>query len=319
MSLTTRVSMAASRAGGACVPAGRNLLLAGILVAVQCWTFVGVPLLLPLSPWWGLGVLPAVLATVTFWALIHEGIHRHLHPDAKVNDGLSRLLSVLFGAPFRILRTGHLGHHQLNGRACERPELQAPPDAPLAARAVFYARLTAGVYLSELAGNLLGYLPARLRERIVRSAFYEGVAEAAGAADAAARAFGTARAVRELRIDGAAALLVLAAAAWLYGEHWGWLAAALAGRAFLVSLMDNAFHYGGPLGDPHSAHNLALPGWLAAAFLHFNLHRVHHRHPNLPWTSLPGALARDGDRLDAPFLPAVLGQFRGPIGPASPG
>ncbi|HZH29121.1 MAG TPA: fatty acid desaturase [Azospirillaceae bacterium] len=302
---------------GATIPDRTNLVLATVLALVQVGIVAIVPLaLLPRSPWWGLLVLAGIATTPTHWALIHEGIHRHLHPDRRVNDLVSRGLAVLFGAPLRLLRTGHLGHHQLNGAVCERPELMAGVTGTAAARAGFYARLLGGVHLFEIAGNALAFLPSRWRVAVVRRIFYDGHADAPGAADAAVRALTGRRALRELRRDGALALGVLGFAAWAYGGAWPWLAAGLLGRAVLVSLLDNAFHYGAPLGDPHSGHNFALPGWIAPAMLHFHLHRVHHRHPDLPWSALPQALVQDGDRLDGGFAAGIARQFRGPVHPS---
>jgi fatty acid desaturase len=291
--------------------AGTNLRIAGALAVVHLFAYAVVPLvLMPLDPAWAVGAFAVTLATPSLWALVHEGIHRHLHPTPKTNDRVARGLAILFGSPLRLVRFGHLTHHQLNGHAVERPDHRA-------GRVLYYAYLTVGLYLAELAGCLVGFLPRPLHARLARASFYDGHPEAPGAADAAVRALTSDRARHELRLDGALALLVIALAAVAYGPDWAWLAAALLGRALLVSLLDNAFHYEGPLGDPHSGHNLAMPDWLARIWLNFNLHRVHHRHPGLPWSELPRAMREDGDRCDRSLATAVLRQFRGPI--AGPG
>lgn len=58
-------------------------------------------------------------------------------------------------------------------------------------------------------------------------------------------------------------------------------------RAFLISLMDNVYHYRTPLNVTASGHNLSAPGFLAFGLLNFNLHRVHHTNPSVPWAMLP--------------------------------
>lgn len=284
-----------------------NGRIAAFLVAVHLFAYGVVPLvLMPIDPAWAVGVFVVTLASPPLWALIHEGIHRNLHPDPKTNDRVARGLSILFGSPFRLVRFGHLTHHQLNGTAVERPDHRP-------GRIAYYAYLSGGLYLAEFAGNLLGFLPRSVQARLARAAFHEGHPEAEGAADAAVRALTSERARQEMRLDGSLALLVVVAAAAAFGADWGWLAAALVGRALIVSMLDNAFHYDGPLGDPHSGYNLALPGWLGRAWLNFNLHRVHHRHPGVPWTELPRTMRADGDRCDVPAATAVLRQFRGPV------
>ncbi len=47
--------------------------------------------------------------------------------------------------------------------------------------------------------------------------------------------------------------------------------------------------------------------------LNFNLHRVHHRHPTLPWTALPRTFSTEYEAYDGGLLPVALSQLRGPI------
>jgi fatty acid desaturase len=56
---------------------------------------------------------------------------------------------------------------------------------------------------------------------------------------------------------------------------------------------------------------LKLPA--GAGILNFNLHRVHHLHPTLPWSSLPAAFQADAETYDIGYASAMLRQFRGPI------
>jgi hypothetical protein len=96
------------------------------------------------------------------------------------------------------------------------------------------------------------------------------------------------------------------------------LAAALGLRAVLVSLADNAYHYGTALDEPLDAMNLRLPAALELFVLAFNLHGVHHRHPGLAWRDLRGAFLADGGRFDLSWWQAVGRQLRGPIAADSP-
>lgn len=81
-------------------------------------------------------------------------------------------------------------------------------------------------------------------------------------------------------------------------------------RAFISSQLDHAPHHGTPLERRDHALNLSAPRWLQHVLLNFNFHRT-HRHPHLPWRSLP-ALA-DTEPADIAFTHAVLRQWRGPI------
>lgn len=295
-------------------PVGLNLLAVAAVASAWLGLLLGLPLLVARAgPGWAWLALPAVLATVPHWALVHEAIHGHLLPGRVANDRLGRLLAILFGAPFDCLRTGHLSHHALNARAAERPDLYDPArTSRLRAAVAYYPRLLGGLYLFEMASGLLSFLPRAWLRTIVRRVFYEGEPEAGGVAARAERMLLAPATLARIRLDAVAALLLLAASAWLWGASWPVLAAALLGRAFLVSFLDNAPHYDGPLADPGQGYDLHAPALLRALVLNANLHGTHHRHPALPWRALPAALAAEGGRLDGHYLLRPWRQLLGP-------
>lgn len=91
------------------------------------------------------------------------------------------------------------------------------------------------------------------------------------------------------------------------------LLAALGGRALIVSLADNAYHYGTALDAPRDAMNLRLACALEMFALNFTLHEVHHRHPGLRWYELRERFLAEGGRYHRDWFAAVARQFRGPI------
>ena len=291
-----------------------NLGLAALLCLIQLYQLFILPiLLLPVTGWWGLTVLPLLFTTTTYWALLHEAFHRVLHPNPAVNDWTGRVMAILFGAPYRVLRVGHLSHHRLNGMACDRPEAFDPTRQSRGmAAAVFYPRLLFGLYMAELLSSLQAFLPRPVAERIVRRAFYGDDPQARGTAEMAVRRI-IGRGLWEVRADSALIVAVYGLALYGYGENWPWLAAVILGRGVAISTMDNAFHYGGPLGNSRQAYNLRLPGWASRLILHFNLHRIHHCHPTLPWQALPAAFGAHRETYDDSLPKALLRQLRGPI------
>jgi hypothetical protein len=96
------------------------------------------------------------------------------------------------------------------------------------------------------------------------------------------------------------------------------LIAVLAGRAFLVSVADNAYHYGTRLDEPLEAMNLRLPRALETCVLAFNLHGIHHRNPGLAWPDLLGAFLTEGGRSDLGWWHAVARRICGPVPSTSP-
>jgi len=174
-----------------------------------------------------------------------------------------------------------------------------------------------------VASGPLSLLPRRLLRPLVRRVFYEDAAEAGHMADRAERVLLAQATLRRLRLDAVLILLLLAGSLVAYGAAWPLLLVALVGRAFIVSLMDNAPHYGGPLAEPDQGYDLRLPKAFSPLILNTNLHGTHHRHPHLPWTALPQAFRRDGANYTGSYLTAPWRQLRGPMPlapePADPG
>jgi len=299
---------------GAASHATVNLAFAAAIAGVNVVFWLILPAwLLPLSVHWGWLLVPIVLSTITMWALIHEGIHGGLHPGRRLNELFARALCVLFGAPFDVVRFGHLAHHSLNGRPAERPEIYDPRRAPRwRSSLAYYPRLLFGLYAAEIASGPLSLLPRRWLRPLVRTAFFEGQKDARNMADRAERQLLDARLWR-IRLDALLILALLVTSVSLYAAYWPWLVLALLGRAFLVSFMDNAPHYGGALDEPGQGYDMHLPAPLAALVLNSNLHGAHHRHPNTPWPALPQAFARDGGGFAGSYLLLPWRQLRGPI------
>lgn len=302
------------------IPSGLNTALTGLVAAANLVLFLGVPLLLAAGDEGAVWlILPALLATIMHWALIHEAVHGHLHVRPGINEGAGRLLAVFFLAPFDTLRFGHLSHHALNARAAERAEFYDPLlRSRLRAVTVFYLRLVCGIYLLEVGSGLLSLLPRPLLRPIVRRVFYEGEPEARNMAERAERMLLALRTLWRIRLEAVVILALLTGSLLAYGDAWPLLLTALLGRAFIISLMDNAPHYDGPLADPEQGFDMRLPRLLMPLVLNANLHGTHHRHPNLAWMDLPTAFDADGTGYDGSYLIRPWRQLRGPVPLATP-
>ena len=322
-SRTRRVEPGRARRG---IPVGTNLLVALLCVVANLYQYAVVPLaLLPRGGAWAATLVPAAIMSLTHWAILHESIHGHLHPNKRINVALGRVLGVLFGVPFHTVRFGHLLHHRFTGTPTDRPEVYDPERSSRLVRAVaYYPNLLLGAYGSELAAAVLVLLPKARLARVASRAFGKhdrgiggGTRENAsrdGASRLAVNHLVNDRARRaELRLDGALIVLLLFASAACYGRYWPILVLALGARALLISFLDNAYHYGTPLGGPGSSLNLKPLLFPSCLILDFNLHRAHHLRPALPWSSLRATLASTGDRYDGALPLAALRQLRGPI------
>ncbi len=282
-------------------------VLHGLAAAYQM--FLLPVFLLPLDRAWAWTLMPLVLLNNPLWSLIHETIHGNFARTPEASRRAGRLLAMCYGAPWRVLRTGHLLHHRFNRTSLERQELYDPASETAAARAPgYYFNLLIGLYLTQVLSMLAFVLPLsvmhRLRDRYLSVDSFNAHA---------ARAILKPAAIREIRMDSALIVVLFGAGAWAYGADAWMLGLVLLGRGFCISFLDYIYHYGSPVGDHLHAYNLRLPGPVQAALLNFNLHAVHHRHPTLPWWGLPAAFQADDDRHAGDYGRFALRQLAGPL------
>jgi len=292
------------------IPVWINLGLALLYVAVNVFQFVFLPLrLLPMDLAWAWTLLPLAFLTNPYWSLIHEAIHEMFHPNRSVNMFFGRLLAILFGAPFRILRLSHLVHHKLNRLPVEGTEYYDRSTSSKARAAPgYYFQILLGLYLVEVLSPVYFLLP---RRRLLWC--YQRFMRPDGVSGILMKNWLGAEALREIRFDGLLTLVWLALSFFCYGERWPLLLGALLARAVLISFLDNVYHYGTPVSDLFFARNLRLPGAAAKLLLNFNLHGVHHVNPAIPWIDLPRAFDAQGGNYQDDYFVAALRQLRGPI------
>lgn len=301
---------AAARSFKALIPVRLNLLLATAFVIAQVYVLALYPLgLLDSGALAVVALVAAVVLAYPCWVLIHEAIHGTLSPDRRINHSLGRLLSVLHGSPFAVLRLVHLLHHKYN-RVEDYAEAYDPAQTSRFRAAIHhYYTVLAGRYWSEVLACFIVWVPRSRRDRIIRDML--GGGEMAGRV---VSSFARRDTITEARTDAALCLALLAASVFLYRHHVLVLVMALSGRALLISFFDDAYHYGTARNlaeAPQPARNHELgASWLV---LNFNHHGLHHRYPSLPWRSLPAKAREEGLVFDGGYLSSALRQLRGPI------
>lgn len=300
------------------IPARRNRAIAMVLMGLNLWQFLFLPLLLwseLLSPVWLWTLAVCALTTPPLWYLIHEAFHHGFSPDRDENDTWGHALAMTFGGPYELLRFGHMMHHRFNGAVYDRPDLYDPDrTSRIRAWAGYYFQLLGGFYLQELLSFFIFFTsPRRIERTIDRMLDRDDPVE--GQVATVARKTFLAPSLRVvLQRDGLAVYATLLISLLLYGQAGLWYMPLiiLAVRALLVSLANNLPHYGTAGDDVRFGHNLRMPRWLGALLLNFNHHRTHHHHPNLPWSRLPDRTRQDGEQLEMPVMRALLAQFAGP-------
>lgn len=291
-----------------------NTALVAGFAALAGFTYFVLPLaLLPLSPAFLFLLLPVALTSNTLWYLAHESFHMNLHPNKQANEYLGRVLAVCFGAPYDVVRFGHLQHHRFNGADFDRPELyHAETSSKPTATLSYYANILGGLYI----GEFLAYLPLVLGKRATRfvmTRFMDEHGEHGELKKAALTALTKDDVIRKARIEATCQLLLLSLAFAAYGPYWPALLGYILLKGGLISFANNLPHYATPRTDRMNAYNVAMPTWQARFYLNFNHHHVHHLSPLTPWTALPAELAARGETFQISLADAAMAQFGGPV------
>jgi fatty acid desaturase len=259
-------------------------------------------------------ILFVALAAVTaplHYGLMHETMHGHLFGNERADRAVGRLLGISLGLPWETMRFGHLAHHGLNRHSYDRPEAVEPGRSRLTAAPVYYFKLIIGHAISYAAMPLATLLPVSTTGRVL-SLMGSGP-EVEQLRAAALRTFTNRKRRNAIRFDVGAIFVLFGAALWLWASAWPVFVCCIAARWSVLSLLDNAPHYGMPLDSGLNARNTAMPALGRLLVLNGNYHDVHHHAPDLRWHELPRAFARSGAALEGSWFAAVARQFRGPV------
>lgn len=293
------------------VPQTKNLLLGIALFAFQAFALFLLPIfLLPISPYYLLLLLPITLLTNTYWALIHEAIHSNFHTNRALNERAARGMAISFGTVFHLVRFGHLLHHQYNRTGIDLTEGYDPKNEKhWAAQCRYYFQVFWGLYATEIIGPIFLFLP---RQLIV------AIAEKLLAADSPHLSVGKKVLLKpsnlwKMRLDAIIMYVSLCVAFKLYGAWWPALLAMIVIRGHLISFADNLPHYGTPIDDVRYSYNMNMPRLFQKLILNFNMHRIHHEYPNIPWTGLPQQFTAQKDVFDVNYFVQGWRQWRGVI------
>lgn len=247
----------------------------------------------------GLAVVFGILMN-SVYAVIHEAEHAMLFSNRFWNEFTGIGLSLLFPAPFHLIRQGHLGHHLRNRSDDEAFDFYFEGDHKLWKVLVLYGIITGFYYLVVVLSNvvflILPFRPDKKYWQIDQptAAFMEAL---------------NPRYRWAIRLEGAAAVALHAGLIWLVGVpvlHYLTLYAVF---GFMWSAMQYVHHYGTERHVTRGARNLWIWKPLDLLWLNHNWHLTHHTHPAVPWVHLP---ARSADKKRGFLLTAYLKMWRGP-------
>lgn len=213
------------------------------------------------------------------FTLMHEGFHRNLHPDKRVNDLLCQAGATLFGTSATLHRVHHWGHHLRNRDVSEQGEFIHPGESPAKKVVLYYVAILGGLWVAGLVFSVLVlFIPYRVGTLLTRTRKFNTYAAAFGMFKPADW--------RQMRVETLGALAVWAAVLW--ATHWSFATLALCYGAFAFtwSSLQWVYHINTPLDNVEGAYNLRLPTPVRWLFLNFNYNLTHHRDPHRPWQEL---------------------------------
>ncbi len=242
------------------------------LAAVLLWVGSGGGLL------WAFAVgIPFSFLLLTNYALIHEGTHDNLHPDARWNRWLGVISGFLFPVPFSMIRVTHTVHHCCNRTDHEMFDQYYEGDSMFLKLGQWYGLLTGFFWPWIPIGTvLLATFPGVLKTAPFRKARTTAVLfddfERHG--------------IARIRVEVGLMLLFWGTLGWALDLRWQNVMVMYACFAFNWSTRQYVTHAFTPRDVINGALNLKVSRPMSWLLLKGNWDLVHHQKPWLPWTSL---------------------------------
>ena len=235
------------------------------------------------------------------YAMLHEGEHNLLHPDARVNQVVAAALALFFPAPFHLIRQGHIGHHIRNRSDDEAFDLYFADENRFWKYLQLYGTLTGMFWVLIAVTNVIIVVyPPIITPRQARF-------------DRTTQAFAESLNPRYRGLIYLEAVLVLLLhgtmiALWhIPVVHY---LAVMFGFGFMWSAMQYAHHYGTVRDVQKGALNLKTFYALDLVWLNHNWHLNHHMAPTVSWIYLP--FLSDPSEPRGSLLAAYVRMWRGP-------
>ncbi|MCC6151122.1 MAG: fatty acid desaturase [Planctomycetes bacterium] len=283
------------------IPATLNVAIMAAQVAACAGIFVA---LSRVDSAWQVGLLALAFAIVgnSIYAIMHEAMHGVLLPNAKANAVCGSLMALLFPASFHLLRQAHLLHHMRNRSDDEAFEYWFDGESPVWKWMQLYCILTGVYWLIIVVSNFVVLVfPFILRKR-----FFKFDRPTAGLMESF-----NPRYWRVIRIEALLAIALHTGVVLGLGVPLLRYCLVYAAFGFVWSAMQYTHHFDTRRDVIEGSRNVWVFPLVDTLWLNHDWHRVHHRHPTLPWNYL-AKLGRveDGQRSFA--LWHYLRMWRGP-------
>lgn len=249
--------------------------------------------------------IPFILANHTLFSLLHESTHRCYSKNTLINDIGGNFAAFFFPTAMVFQRICHLGHHLRNRTDCEMFDMYYPEDNKLLKFTQYYCILT-GFYWISIPFGCFMYMIAPASYNI-----FVWMNKKSKSTDAAMMIpFINHPQKTRMRLEMLATFtfqflmfkfldlnfISYFFAYWFFGVVWGGL--------------QYADHAWTERDIRNGAWNLKVWAPIQAIYLNYHLHKVHHQHPQLPWTALPQYENKNDPKPS--FLKIYIEMWKGP-------
>ena len=252
--------------------------------------------------WFVLIVLLFVLNLIPVYSLIHEAEHQLLHKEKEINYRVGVWLCCLFIAPFSFVKRCHLNHHAHNRSDYEMWDLYYEHQNRWLKHGYLYLFMVGMEWVLLVIGTALFCLLPKL----VFSRLFSWNKEISGIIQGT----DSKNSMRKIRLESWLVLIMQTALFLALGLHpMAYLIMYLA-HGLAWSSQNYVNHAFSPRDIVNGAHNHRLSPFFKYIYLNFNVHKVHHQNPTIPWLHLPRFVPGNESRIS--YWKTYLRLWKGP-------
>ncbi len=235
------------------------------------------------------------------YSLLHESLHGNFSGNDRINRLAGQCIAFFLPSGYELFKKIHQGHHLSNRSKRERIEFYGANE-PAWKRGIFYYGVL--IILNWVGFVLQNTVFSSLPVSLIRRHKLD-------------KSFGATlppfsdQLLRRIAWEFRFLVVIYALLIALTSVTFFQVALYLLVGGFFYSQFRYIYHYGTHFDAIEGAYDLSAPTWLSRLMLNSTYHLTHHRHPHVPWSSLP-QLARESDHKPG-FVTMIFRQWKGPI------
>ncbi len=288
------------------IPGRLNILIAmsSFAFALFCLKMASIS-----QSWWQILIWAIAFSYInnTIFSLLHEAVHRILHPNRKINDFFGMLCASFFPTGFIFQRAFHLGHHRRNRTDVEMFDMYYPTDNKSLKFIQLYTVLLGFYWTSAPLGGLL-YI---LSPRILNMSLFRSKHKNLKPMSMDAMLSGLER-INPLRARLELLWTLIFQISIFFALHLTWQSWLICYWCFAINWgsIQYADHAWSKRDIRNGAWNLKVNPIVRILFLNYHHHLAHHQHPYVSWIHLKKFVEHESEQPE--HFKIWLKMFKGP-------